>query len=230
MTTVGIAVGRVWTPGGRAGVASGWVGRWHDAFRHAAAQGLPPPVVEVECAVRNPDAHPFRMPPPNRPVVMIGAGTGTAPFRGFVEERAAALRACAESGTVLPSSPVVLVAGCRTRSSLVYRAEFEAQAAAGVISSLIVAESRATGAAAPKRTYVQDALRASGQVRGSPLGKALLCPVGHIFVCGGAKMGEGVHAALIDVYVSLWGVSAAEAEKSLAEMREKGRYVREVWH
>jgi NADPH-ferrihemoprotein reductase len=182
----------------------------------------------------------FRLPrSPALPVVMIGPGTGLAPFRGFIQERAAL--AC--SGEV-PLGAASLFFGCRApgvddiyadelaaalkpppatpaRSSR--SAAAAASSASPPLSELHLCYSRAPGQ--PKR-YVQAALaERAGDVW------AALAAGGSLYVCGDARgMAKDVHKALLDrVLCAHGGMSAAQAETFAAALAKEGRYQRDVW-
>ena len=105
----------------------------------------------IDGYVRQPTL-PFRPPAdPATPIIMVGPGTGLAPFMGFLEDRAALL----ETGTSLGQA--LLFFGCRNpEQDFLYRDELTAWAEAGVMS-LTVAFSRPTSG---EKRYVQDDLRA----------------------------------------------------------------------
>ncbi|MFC5729360.1 MULTISPECIES: cytochrome P450 [Nocardioides] len=158
----------------------------------------------------------FRLPSdPSVPVVMVAAGTGLAPFRGFLQDRAAARRA----GTDF--APSLLLFGCRhPQSDELYRGELEQLAeAAGV--QLACAYSRVPDL---PRVYVQDRLQAMGAHVMDLLERG-----GALYVCGAAAMADGVRSTLLDLRSELCGEKAEDAEAWLQQLTEDRRWLVDVW-
>ena len=158
----------------------------------------------------------FQLPAdPATPVVMIGPGTGIAPFRGFLAERAA----MKSSGTDI--GPAMLFFGCRhPDQDFIYRDELEAHAKNG-IAELHVAFSRQE----KKKTYVQDLLRENRDTVW-----ALLEQGARVYVCGdGSRMEPDVRRALSLIYSEEKDVSREAADAWLDQMAEEGRYNLDVW-
>lgn len=169
----------------------------------------------VHAAIRETKAG-FRLPDdPAVPVVMVGPGTGLAPFRAFLQERALQKQA----GKVL--GPALLFFGCRhPDQDFIYRDELEKFAADGVCD-LFVAFSRHDA----EKTYVQDLVRRErGKVWKLIEGGA------KIFVCGdGSRMEPDVKRELTRVYSEEKDVDAASAEAWMERMTAENRYVLDVW-
>ncbi len=158
----------------------------------------------------------FRLPDdPAGPIIMIGPGTGLAPFRGFLQERAA-LKA---KGVKL--GPSLLFFGCRRPDQdYLYADELEAFAANG-ITELHTAFSRGDG---PK-TYVQQLL---SQQKDRVW--ALIEQGAVIFVCGdGSKMEPDVKATLVTLYRERSGADAASGQRWIDDLGVANRYVLDVW-
>jgi cytochrome P450/NADPH-cytochrome P450 reductase len=146
---------------------------------------------------------------------MVGPGTGLAPFRGFLQERAA----LAKEGTKL--GPAMLFFGCRhPDQDFIYRDELEGYANAGLVD-LHVAFSRLDGT----KTYVQDLIeRKSDEVW------ALLEQGAIVYVCGdGSRMEPQVRAEFESIYREKTGSGEAASSAWLAGLTEKRRYVLDVW-
>jgi cytochrome P450/NADPH-cytochrome P450 reductase len=158
----------------------------------------------------------FRLPDdPAKPIIMIGPGTGLAPFRGFLHERAAQKAKGATLGLAM------LFFGCRhPGQDYLYADELKAFAADG-IAELHVAFSRGDG---PK-TYVQNLIAAQKDRVWS------LIEAGAItYVCGdGGKMEPGVKAALVAIYRERKGVDETAALRWIDELGTQQRYVLDVW-
>ncbi|MDD9908924.1 MAG: cytochrome P450 [Ahrensia sp.] len=169
----------------------------------------------IHAAMRQPSAG-FTLPQDTKqPIIMVGPGTGIAPFRGFLQERAALKTKGEELG------PAMLFFGCRhPEQDFIYEDELKAFEADGV-ADLHVAFSRKE----KKRVYVQDVLRDQRDAVW-----ALIKKGAKIFVCGdGGHMEPDVRRALALMYREETDCSEDEAEAWLAKLMSDGRYVLDVW-
>ena len=143
---------------------------------------------------------------------MVGAGTGAAPFRAFVEDRS----------TREGSGPTWLIFGDqRFTYDFLYQLEWQDHLKSGALTRLDVAFSRDQ----PEKIYVQDRIREKGKEIWEWLEKGA-----HFYVCGDAsRMAPDVHAALLEVIQS-WGDRTPEAADTyLGELKSNGRYQRDVY-
>ncbi|MDJ0710309.1 MAG: assimilatory sulfite reductase (NADPH) flavoprotein subunit [Woeseiaceae bacterium] len=154
----------------------------------------------------------FRLPATDIPIVMIGPGTGVAPFRAFVEERA----------EQRASGANWLFFGDRNFSSdFLYQLEWQRHLKQGNLQRLDVAFSRDQR----KKIYVQDLIRRQGAELWRWLENGAV-----IYVCGDAKrMAGDVEQALIDVITDHGRMDRSEAEGFLKELRRAKRYQRDVY-
>ncbi|KAF1698702.1 assimilatory sulfite reductase (NADPH) flavoprotein subunit [Pseudoxanthomonas jiangsuensis] len=154
----------------------------------------------------------FRVPADaSRDIVMVGPGTGIAPFRGFVQERA-------ETGA---SGRNWLFFGAQHfNTGFLYQTEWQEALQRGELHRLDLAFSRDQAA----KVYVQDRLRE----RGAEL-YAWLQNGAHFYVCGSIAMGKDVHAALLDVVAAHNGGDAEAAAEYLTALQTEGRYGRDVY-
>jgi len=158
----------------------------------------------------------FRLPAdPAVPIIMIGPGTGLAPFRGFLQERAA-LKA---KGATL--GPAMLFFGCRhPEQDYLYAEELKGFAADG-ITELHTAFSRGDG---PK-TYVQNLISAEKDRVWALIERGAI-----VYVCGdGGKMEPDVKATLVAIYRERSGSDAQGGQRWIDELGAKNRYVLDVW-
>jgi len=158
----------------------------------------------------------FRLPDdPSVPIIMIGPGTGLAPFRGFLQERADRKAKGASLGAAM------LFFGCRNpEQDYLYADELKAFAANG-ITELHTAFSRGDG---PK-TYVQHQVAAQKDRVWNLIEKGAI-----VYVCGdGGKMEPDVKAALVSIYRERTGADADAGLRWIDEMGTKNRYVLDVW-
>ena len=154
----------------------------------------------------------FRLPADDVPIVMIGPGTGVAPFRAFVEERA-------ERDA---SGENWLFFGDRNFSEdFLYQLEWQRYLKSGSLTRLDAAFSRDQS----QKIYVQDRIRERAADLYDWLQRGAC-----VYVCGDAKrMAGDVHDALRDVIAEQAGVSSDDAEQRLSELRRSGRYLRDVY-
>jgi cytochrome P450/NADPH-cytochrome P450 reductase len=170
---------------------------------------------KVQVAIRE-TSDGFHLPDdPATPVIMIGPGTGIAPFRGFLAERAAL------KGQGQTLGPAMLFFGCRhPDQDFIYQDELEAYAAEGV-ADLHVAFSRQE----KKKTYVQDLVRENRDAIWAMIEKGA-----RIFVCGdGSRMEPDVRRALSLIYSEEMDVGPEAADAWLDQMTGEGRYNLDVW-
>ena len=154
----------------------------------------------------------FRPPTPDRPLIMVGPGTGIAPFRAFLEER----RAVGASGRNW-----LFFGDQRSATDFLYREELEAFQADGTLHRLDLAWSR-DGA---EKVYVQDRMRAhAAELHRWLEDGAAFC------VCGDAsRMAKDVDAALHEVYRTAGGLDADGAAAKVEALKAEKRYLRDVY-
>ena len=154
----------------------------------------------------------FRLPEENVPIILIGPGTGVAPFRAFLEERV-------EQGAT--GANWLFFGDRHLESDFLYQLEWQRYLASGALHRLSAAFSRDQR----EKIYVQNRLaeESADVYRWMQRGAA-------IYVCGDAKsMAGDVHDALINVLVTEGGLTTANAEQHLKDMRREGRYQRDVY-
>ena len=155
----------------------------------------------------------FRLPANgNTPIIMIGAGTGVAPYRAFVEHR----REHGHEGKNW------LFFGDRNfASDFLYQLEWLRYRKDGLLTNLDVAFSRDQS----RKIYVQDRLVENGSEIFLWLERGA-----HVYVCGDAEyMARDVHATLADIVQDRGGMSEDRATDYLNEMKQAGRYQRDVY-
>lgn len=155
----------------------------------------------------------FRLPADNsRDVIMIGPGTGVAPFRAFVQERAAA--GADGRNWLFFGNP-------HFSSDFLYQTEWQRALQDGDLHRLDLAFSRDQ----THKVYVQDKLlERAGDLYSWIQGGA------HVYVCGDAtRMARDVHQALLQIAQREGGLDDAQAKAWLDELAAQGRYARDVY-
>ncbi|WKZ12783.1 MAG: flavodoxin domain-containing protein [Gammaproteobacteria bacterium] len=155
----------------------------------------------------------FRLPAsPDVPIIMIGAGTGVAPYRAFMQER--------ELQGAGGRSWLVF-GGRRFRSDFLYQAEWQRYLKDGLLTRMDVAFSRDQA----DKLYVQHRLRERGRELYSWLEDGAC-----LYVCGDARsMAPDVHAAFIDIVATHGGRDRESAREYLNELTLGRRYRRDVY-
>ncbi len=146
------------------------------------------------------------------PMIMIGPGTGVAPFRGFLHER----RAQADTGRNW-----LFFGEQHAETDFYYRDELEGMQKSGLLSRLDVAFSRDQAG----KIYVQDRMREHGAQLWAWLEEGA-----HFYVCGDAsRMAKDVDAALREVIAKHGGMSDDRAAAYVSHLTKEKRYVRDVY-
>ncbi|MBU2659739.1 bifunctional P-450/NADPH--P450 reductase [Bacillus cabrialesii] len=201
--TVGVVRGPAWSGRGEyRGVSS-----YYLAERQAGD--------DIVMFVRTPESR-FQLPEdPETPIIMVGPGTGVAPFRGFLQARSALKR----EGKTLGEAHLYF--GCRNDRDFIYRDELEQFEKDGIVT-VHTAFSRKEGL--PK-TYVQHLMADHAETLISILDRG-----GRLYVCGdGSKMAPDVEAALQQAYQSVHGTGQQEAQNLLKHLLDTGMYAKDVW-
>jgi sulfite reductase alpha subunit-like flavoprotein len=201
-----------WRGGPRTGVGSGFFERQAKRFIEAEAKGekVDIRIPMFKGLMANPLAREFVS---DGPMLLIGAGVGVAPFRGFVQRRLRNAN-CANKVWVLQG----------VRDSLLdelYSGEW------GVHESEVkkVVQSRKNDGK-QKGKYVQDEVRMQKDLVWFIINSV----DGRVFVCGSSKgMGEGVEEALVDVAMEMGNLGLEEAKNFWDLKKEAGQYIAETW-
>jgi sulfite reductase (NADPH) flavoprotein alpha-component len=153
-----------------------------------------------------PNKH-FALPAPDKDIVMVGPGTGIAPFRAFVQER----RATSATGRSW------LFFGDRQFThDFLYQLEWQDALKDGSLTRMDVAFSRDT----PEKVYVQNRIWEQRRDLIDWLDKGA-----YFYICGDAKhMAKDVRAMLVKAYADVKGLSAEAAEKAVADLERGQRY------
>jgi NADPH-ferrihemoprotein reductase len=150
------------------------------------------------------------------PVIMVGPGTGLAPFRGFVQE----FVHLKEKDNI--SVDCTLFFGCKKADQdYIYRDELQAARDAGVLTNLHTAFSRET----EDKVYVQDLLKEEGE----RVWSLLESRKAYLYVCGATLMGRAVKDVVVSLAVTHGGMEQGEAQKYVDKLQSSGRYVQELW-
>ena len=155
----------------------------------------------------------FRLPAnPQTPVIMIGPGTGIAPFRAFMQQRAA--DGAEGKNWLFFGNP-------HFTEDFLYQVEWQRYVKEGVLSRIDMAWSRDQ----KEKVYVQDKLREQGAELWRWINDGA-----HIYVCGDAnRMAKDVEQVLLEVIAEFGGMDAETADEFLSELRVERRYQRDVY-
>ncbi len=158
-----------------------------------------------------PNKH-FRLPAPDQDIIMVGPGTGVAPFRAFVQER----RAIGATGRSW------LFFGDRQFThDFLYQLDWQDALKDGALTRMDVAFSRDT----PEKVYVQHRIweRRKELVEWLESGA-------HFYVCGDAKaMAKDVRAALVRAFADVKGLTPEAAEQTVAALERDKRYLQDTY-
>jgi sulfite reductase (NADPH) flavoprotein alpha-component len=158
-------------------------------------------------------AHGFALPQdPKTPIIMIGPGTGIAPFRAFLLDRRA---------TGAPGKNWLFFGHQRSSCDFFYADELNAMKTAGLLTRMSLAWSRD----GDKKFYVQDRMREVGRELWTWLAEGA-----NVYVCGDAKrMAKDVERALVDIVAQFGARSTDEAVLFVGELKKKGRFQQDVY-
>ncbi|KAF5096238.1 hypothetical protein D0Z00_002848 [Geotrichum galactomycetum] len=178
----------------------------------------------------------FKLPSnPQKPIIMIGPGTGVAPFRAFVHERAT----LAAKGT--PIGPALLFFGCRSsKEDFLYEEEWtqyskdtpddlikylEDEGRSPLTESSFLKLETAFSRETSQKVYVQHRLKEHAK-----LVNKLLKSGAFFYVCGDAqRMARDVQSTLIDIISEQRSISRSKAEDVVKNMRTQNLYQEDVW-
>ncbi|XP_037654934.1 methionine synthase reductase isoform X2 [Choloepus didactylus] len=215
----------------RKGVCTGWLAALVAAILQPSARAPRAPCVdggqalapEISICLRATNS--FHLPDnPSVPIIMVGPGTGVAPFIGFLQHREKLQEQHPEGNF----GAMWLFFGCRHKDrDYLFREELRHFLKSGILTHLRVSFSRdaPVGEEAPAK-YVQDNI----QLYSKQVARILLHENGYIYVCGDAKnMAKDVNDTLVEIISKETGIEKLEAMKTLATLKEEKRYLQDIW-
>lgn len=185
------------------------------------------------------------------PLILIGPGTGVAPFIGFLDHRAqlersrtgmtnTACTGCWRGGFEIEDAkgenskleeyiksvdpgPIMLFFGCRNEDDYIYRQVLEKRKEEGILTDLEVAFSRM----GPEKVYVSHKI----QERGSEVNKLLMEDGGYLYICGdGNNMAKDVQKCIVQIIVDHnQDMTVEKAEDFIADLKLRRRFVLDIW-
>lgn len=155
----------------------------------------------------------FRLPEnPETPVIMVGPGTGVAPFRAFMQERVA---------QGIQGDSWLFFGNPHFEQDFLYQTEWQQYLKNGDLSRIDVAFSRDQA----HKIYVQHRIKEQGQALWQWLQNGA-----HLYICGDAeRMAKDVHQALIEVAAEVGGLNTEAAEAYFETLRSDKRYQKDVY-
>ncbi|KSU63161.1 NADPH--cytochrome reductase [[Bacillus] enclensis] len=171
---------------------------------------------DIACFIRTPQSN-FELPAdPETPIIMVGPGTGVAPFRGFLQAR----RILKEQG--MPVGEAHLYFGCRhCDQDFIYRDELERDEQNGIVT-LHTAFSRMEG---QPKVYVQHLMNEDAHHLIELLDRGA-----HLYICGdGSRMAPEVEDTLLSASREVHGTSEEESKNWLDQLERDGRFGKDVW-
>ncbi|PHM51815.1 NADPH-dependent assimilatory sulfite reductase flavoprotein subunit [Xenorhabdus sp. KK7.4] len=155
----------------------------------------------------------FRLPvDPQTPMIMIGPGTGVAPFRAFLQQR---------DNQGAEGKNWLFFGNPHFVEDFLYQVEFQRYVKEGLLTRIDLAWSRDQ----QHKVYVQDRLREQGEEIWRWISEGA-----HLYICGDAnRMAKDVEQALLDIISQQGGMDAEQADEFLSELRLEHRYQRDVY-
>ncbi|XP_011646208.1 nitric oxide synthase, salivary gland [Pogonomyrmex barbatus] len=152
------------------------------------------------------------------PIILVGPGTGIAPFRGFWHHRFAQMKLQQNQ----KFGKIWLFFGCRQKNLDLYRQEKKEMLDVGVLDKVFLALSREPGI---KKTYVQDLIQAEA----SQIYKMVMYERGHFYVCGDCTMAEDVYQTLKQIIQTHSQMTDKEVEAYMLSLRDENRYHEDIF-
>ncbi|KAA9134010.1 sulfite reductase [NADPH] flavoprotein alpha-component [Marinihelvus fidelis] len=154
----------------------------------------------------------FRLPEnPDTPIIMIGAGTGVAPYRAFLQELEA--RGTNPDTWLIFGNP-------HLRTDFLYQREFLQWRADGLLNRIDAAWSRDQ----EEKRYVQHIVAEQAERLDEWLARGA-----HVYLCGALAMGESVTSAIADALVNARGLDAEAAAAAVANLRREKRLLKDLY-
>jgi sulfite reductase (NADPH) flavoprotein alpha-component len=155
----------------------------------------------------------FRLPPdPNTPIIMVGPGTGIAPFRAFMQERDA---------VEAQGKNWLFFGNPNFTQDFLYQTEWQGYLKSGLLSKISLAFSRDQA----NKIYVQDRLKENGKEVFDWLEQGA-----HFYICGDAlRMAKDVETTLLDLVAEHGNKTTAEAKEYVTNLRKSKRYQKDVY-
>ncbi|XP_065651342.1 nitric oxide synthase 1 isoform X2 [Hydra vulgaris] len=179
---------------------------------------LKKPGQEIFCFVRK--CHTFKLPSSvSAPIIMVGPGTGIAPFRSFWQQRIYNILHQGEP----EFGKMFLFFGCRNKfNDNIYGRELEDAKRQGALTDVFVGCSRLPG---EPKTYVQDLIKAHSDL----VLEHFLNKQGHFYVCGDVTMASDVQKTMTDIIMENLKCSEQYCKDFVHDLKKNGRYHEDIF-